>query len=525
MANTSRGARAEPPLSVSNPQTSATLTVPHPSAIVIKERLEDARMRVPNLTDIILARTSEALRTRHTENLERAANTLVSVRRLAGAGADRATEQEICKLEGRINIAKAEAAAILRPSHLTMTDVPPISREKTNEVISAMQSYRHAFWKRLWAFPGLQHERIETLARVLDEGRSLPRFVFIQRGKPFSEAGVSALVRQAKAAHQSADFDRAGALLADLPTTPERALEVSSQLERDVAGFLDGAIRQGASSSSQAPDDLDALKGYLGGDPLEVRKRLNQMVSERQRYLACKEYLFVANERLVLSFTRPTGELRLYNEDFFQESRTGLMKAIERFDASSGNALSTAAVSWIRDSQSDQTGDYCSGISIPKQSRWALSRLRSALAGRASGQEETLQSLAASHNLGPDTMRAVLLLHGGVLNLESSGMLGDGLSGSWRERFEAGRSHASEAPLEAQEITGIVQRLLEGLSFEERTAIEMIFGIGYDDTHTVREVSERLGLGARKINNMKDRVLRNLRKTLESRGVEDDLLP
>ena len=84
MANTSRGARAEPPLSVSNPQTSATLTVPHPSAIVIKERLEDARMRVPNLTDIILARTSEALRTRHTENLERAANTLVSVRRLAG---------------------------------------------------------------------------------------------------------------------------------------------------------------------------------------------------------------------------------------------------------------------------------------------------------------------------------------------------------------------------------------------------------------------------------------------------------
>ena len=90
-----------------------------------------------------------------------------------------------------------------------------------------------------------------------------------------------------------------------------------------------------------AKEQLEELSS-LSEDDLTAMHRL---IAEGER---AKEVLLNCNQRLVISIARGFQGRGLDLLDLIQEGNMGLLKAIEKFDASLGNKFSTYATYWIK---------------------------------------------------------------------------------------------------------------------------------------------------------------------------------
>ena len=112
-----------------------------------------------------------------------------------------------------------------------------------------------------------------------------------------------------------------------------------------------------------------------------------------------RNQLVEANLRLVVNIAKPYRGKGLGFRDLIQEGNIGLMKAVTKFDADSGNAFSTYATWWIRQAVTRAIADQSRTIRAPvcmQTDIIAHARARSALTqelGRAPTRAETQERL------------------------------------------------------------------------------------------------------------------------------------
>ncbi|WP_225047653.1 sigma-70 family RNA polymerase sigma factor [Lacticaseibacillus kribbianus] len=290
---------------------------------------------------------------------------------------------------------------------------------------------------------------------------------------------------------------------------------------------------------NQVIADIDA--GTL--DTIHIQRGFadnTAMVAEyqqsRDRSQAVYENLFIANQGLVrkvaLRYVRQASRTCLTLDDLIGYGNEGLIKAIEKFDPKMGVSLSTYATEWIRQSITRHIADDGSMIRLPvhlvekinKMTRLEQSQLKDL--GKIN-VDEICAALEIDLDKYHDYQRLIYQFRSAAsLNklIEADGEGGTELGDFIVTDFSGGLAPAIDPETEAlnesarQSIHGL---LTAYLTPRQAQVIDMRFGFEDDQTHTLEEVGQQMGVTRERIRQIESKALRRLKRKMDRDGKED----
>jgi RNA polymerase primary sigma factor len=215
---------------------------------------------------------------------------------------------------------------------------------------------------------------------------------------------------------------------------------------------------------------------------------LDRVEQGKQRYEASKKALSRKNLRLVVSIAKKFRNKGLPFLDLIQEGNTGLMKALDRYQASRGNKFSTYATWWIKQTITRSIAYQSRTVRIPIHAINNLNRLIEHREDflKANGRRPSLEEMARISELPIKEVTRLLELHRTSLSLDQPYGAGD--DGFFGELIE---DQKSKTPIDASQQTMLresIQGLLKTLSYREREVLKLRYGLGDGYTYTLEEV-------------------------------------
>ena len=310
--------------------------------------------------------------------------------------------------------------------------------------------------------------------------------------------------------------------------------------------MLAKAILQGGEARKRLADD--------GSLPAEELAALQEQV--RKGDLA-RQHLAEANLRLVVSVAKRYVGRGMSFLDLIQEGNIGLLKAVGKFDHTMGYKFSTYATWWIRQAISRAIADQARTIRIPVHMVETISNLirTQRRLQQELGRDPTPEDIA----LDPEMERVV-----GLDDEDREAILAALVNGDRLEpmmtrklRLAANRGEqimrisqepmSLETPVGSEEDSYLgdfikdetmlepddaaskqllreqMRAILNSLNHRERHVLEMRFGLGDGQTHTLEEVGQAFGVTRERIRQIEAKALRKLRHPLRSRKLRDYL--
>jgi RNA polymerase sigma factor (sigma-70 family) len=259
------------------------------------------------------------------------------------------------------------------------------------------------------------------------------------------------------------------------------------------------------------------------GTPLTLRDELPEFfrteleaTSEAARAF---DALVVHNLRLVWSIAaRLAGQAQsLEAEDLVGYGNLGLIRAVQKFDASKGYKFSTYATWWIRQATSRAMADFDRAIRIPVHMVEKINRTRSAYTRIVNrGGRPSLIALAAESGSTVEEVRNHLDLMRGTYSLDAPVDAGGELY--LHEVLTADPDVADPAiALEDAGVRGALATVLSELPDREAQVVRMRFGLDGSDPMTLEEIGTNYGLTRERIRQIEAKAMTKLRHPSRSR--------
>ncbi len=301
-------------------------------------------------------------------------------------------------------------------------------------------------------------------------------------------------------------------------------LEEINYLQKKVRGWF-----QTPEKSAQAKEKLfkvinQKLQHVLrfhpeAGDIRDLMSRIKAMEAEVTQ---ARDQMIKANLRLVVSIAKKYLHRGLTFSDLIQEGNLGLMKAVTRYDYTTGYRLSTFASWWIRQTITRAIYDKTRTIRIPVHLQEIRNRCYRAFYDllKELGREPNLKEISERSGVAEDKILMVTNLSDELISLETPvGDEGDRL-GDFIRNDKAVSPY--EAILESQ-LTEKTDSILNTLTSREEKIMKMRFGIGDEVEHTLEEIGRAFKVSRERIRQIEKKALKRLKHPTRKAALEDFL--
>ncbi len=254
----------------------------------------------------------------------------------------------------------------------------------------------------------------------------------------------------------------------------------------------------------------------------EIKVLMNRIRATEGEVTQARDKMIKANLRLVVSIAKKYLHRGLTFSDLIQEGNLGLMKAVTRYDYTTGYRLSTFASWWIRQTITRAIYDKTRTIRIPVHLQEIRNRCYRAFYDllKELGREPNLKEISERSGVSEEKILMVTNLSDELISLETPvGDEGDRLG-------DFIRNDKAVSPYEGileSELMDKTSHILNTLTQREERIMKMRFGIGEEVEHTLEEIGRAFKVSRERIRQIEKKALKRLKHPTRKAALEDFL--
>lgn len=200
--------------------------------------------------------------------------------------------------------------------------------------------------------------------------------------------------------------------------------------------------------------------------------------------LKARKKLIESNYRLVISIAKKYHRRHCDFDDLLQESSTGLLKAIDRFDPELGFKFSTYASWWIKQSALQYLNENQTNIKVPTHSRILNGKIKKEISKfeKENGYTPSYEEISKITGENIKKLKYTIKANKSIISLDKETKSGK----TFKEYISSNTIDESdyvnpEKALENKELFKIIKESLKLLSPKEEKIIRLRFGISENE--------------------------------------------